>query len=89
MVDSECPKIVTMQDRPFYDLHKAVVPLALCMHLTEKGLSIREAVWTARQSKSGFSVSFYWEQTEKVESGKKMNERKKREREEGACLSKN
>ena len=43
-----------MQDGPFSDLHKAGV-LALCMHLTEKGLSLPEAVWTARQSKSGFS----------------------------------
>ena len=38
------PKIIIMQDGPFSDLHKADVPLALCMHLTEKGLSFREVV---------------------------------------------
>ena len=63
-----------MQDGPFSDLHKPGVPLALCMHLTEKGLSLREMVWTARQSKSGFSRNFHWEQTEKVELGKKKKE---------------
>ena len=46
MVDSECPEIVTLQDRPS-DLHKASVRLALCMHLMEKGLCLREADWTA------------------------------------------
>ena len=61
--------VVAMQNGPFSGLHKAGVPLAICMHLTEKGLSLRETVWTARQSKSGFSMSFYWEHTEKVESG--------------------
>ena len=35
-----------MQDC-FSGLRKADVPHALCMHLTEKGLSLREAVWTA------------------------------------------
>ena len=56
-VDSECPEIVTFQDRPFSGLHKAGVPLAVCMHLTEKGLSRREAVWTASQSRSGLSFT--------------------------------
>ena len=49
-----------MQDRPFSDLHKEGVPLVLCMHLLEngieKGLSLQHAVWTVRQSKSGFSI---------------------------------
>ena len=35
MVDSECPSIISLQDGPFSDLHKAGVPLALCIHLTE------------------------------------------------------
>ena len=37
MVDRESPKIVTMQDGPS-DLPKAGVALALCMHLTKRGL---------------------------------------------------
>ena len=79
-MNSECPKIVTMQDGHFSDLHKAGgVPLALCMHLTEKGLSLREAVWTARQSKSGFSLGFYWEETKKVELGKKKSKGEKKQ----------
>ena len=42
-MNSEWPKIVTMQGEPFSDLHKAGgAPLALCMHLTEKGLGFEK-----------------------------------------------
>ena len=75
MVDSECPEVVTLQDGPLFDLHK--VPLALCMQLTEKGLNLREVVWTARQSKSGFYICFYRE-TMKVDLGKQMKKKKKK-----------
>ena len=54
MVDSKFPVIVALQDGPFSNLHKSGVHLALCMHLTEKGLSLLEAVWTARQSSLDF-----------------------------------
>ena len=60
----------------FFDLHWAGDPLALCMHLMEKGLSLREVLWTARQSKSGFSVRFYWEQM----GSPARNEEEKKER---------
>ena len=82
MVDIECPmsKTVAMQDRHLSDCHKAGVPLSLCIHLRNKGLSLGDAVWTARRSKPGFSISFYWDQcktgTEKADSQKKMKKRK-------------
>ena len=78
MVDSECPKIITMQDRPFSDLHKTSIPLALCVHLRDKGLNLGEAVWTARQSKSGFSISFHWG-TNRESGVAQEKEKKKRE----------
>ena len=62
MVDSECPilKIVAIHDGPLSDRLKASVPLSLCVHLRDKGLSFGDTVWTAKQSKSEFS-SFYWD----------------------------
>ena len=59
MENRECLEIVTLQVGPFSDLHMAGVLLALCQHLTEKGLSLREEVWTARQSKSSFSIHIF------------------------------
>ena len=52
---------VSVLDGLNQDLYKAGVPLSLCLHLREQGLSIAGAVWTAKQSKSGFSISFFWE----------------------------
>ena len=36
------------------------VPLPLCVHMQELGLMLGTAQWTAKQSSSGFSVSFFW-----------------------------
>ena len=52
-----------MLDGPFSDLHKAGVPFLLCVHLEDKGLSFKGAVWTARQSKTGFSIWFFLDQS--------------------------
>ena len=45
---------------PYFDLSKAGVPLSLCTHLKELNLHFGNAVWTAKQTKSGFSISFFW-----------------------------
>ena len=42
MVGSECPEIINLQDRHFSDLNKAGGPIELCIHLTEKGLSLQK-----------------------------------------------
>ena len=44
MVDRECPKIVTLQDGPFSDRHKAGVPLELCMHLRKRTNPLRSGL---------------------------------------------
>ena len=36
------------------------VPLPLCIHSQELGVVMDSAQWTAKQSSSGFSVSFFW-----------------------------
>ena len=50
-----CPlKIVAMLDYPLSDLCKAYVSLSLYiyLHFRNKGLSLRDVVWIARQYKS-------------------------------------
>ena len=36
------------------------VPLPLCIHLQELAVRLNSAQWTAKQSSTGFSVSFFW-----------------------------
>ena len=54
-----CSTLVSVLDGHYHDLHKAGVPLFLCVHLKALGLRLNGAVWSARQSMSGFSISFY------------------------------
>ena len=63
MVERLCPNSTLVPDRPFSDLHKAGVPFSLCVHLEDKGLSFKGAVSTARQSKTGFSICFFLDQS--------------------------
>ena len=42
-------------------LHALGAPLPLCIHMQELGLRMaHDALWSSRQSNSGFSVTFYW-----------------------------
>ena len=36
------------------------IPMPLCMHMQELGMNMSDALWTSRQTKSGFSVPFFW-----------------------------
>ena len=61
MVNHECPKyVVSMPDRPFSFLLKAGVPLSLCVHLRDKGLSLGDVVWTVDSPRLEFFPTFYW-----------------------------
>ena len=59
-MDRVCPKdVVSMTDRPFSYLLKAGIPLSQYVHFRDRGLSLGDKVWMARQSKTGFYFSFY------------------------------
>ena len=87
------PKIITMYDRPFPNLHKARGPS--CFEYApnrNKRLILREAVLTVRLLKSGFFKVFIgnklrkWSQErsgvrKEVESGKKWSQERKEEEE--------
>ena len=36
------------------------IPLPVCIHLQDLGLQFEDAQWTAKQSNTGFSISFFW-----------------------------
>ena len=52
--------VVSVLEEPYTSLHKTGVPLTVCHCLQSKGLQLGHALWTATQSQSGFSVSFFW-----------------------------
>ena len=43
----------------FCNLYKAGMPFPVSMHLQDLKLHLGKAVWTAKQSRTGFSVSFF------------------------------
>lgn len=45
--------LVSVLEGPFLDLHKAGMPLPICIHLKYQGLSFGGSVWTAKQTRSG------------------------------------
>ena len=49
---------VCVVDGLHVDLVKTVVPLFLCLLLQQQGLSMDSAQWSAKQTATGFSVSF-------------------------------
>lgn len=57
---TRCSILVSSLDGVSSALSKSGMPLSVCVHLQEKGLHFDKAMWTARQSSSGFSVSFFW-----------------------------
>ena len=62
-MEEKCPITVSVLDKPFYQLHKAGIPLSLFTHMGTKGTMLWESRM-AMQSKSGFSISFLGDQCE-------------------------
>ena len=51
---------VSVLEGPFTVLSEVGVPLPVCISMQSKGLQLDKALWTARQSNGGFSVTFFW-----------------------------
>ena len=51
-------------------------PIALCLQLQTNALKLSEAMWTAKSSGSGFSVSLFWP-TSKVSNVKSQKKRRR------------
>lgn len=76
---------VSVFEGHYVNLNRAGVPISLCLHLKELGLCFGDAVWTAKQSLSGFSISFFWDkrhaaskEVASLESKKKKRKRRRR-----------
>ena len=50
---------VSVLEGPFTVLSEVGVPLPVCISMQSKGLQLDKALWTARQSNGGFSVTFF------------------------------
>ena len=44
----------------FAGLEGVGIPLPVCIHLQDLGLQFGGAQWTAKQSNTKFSISFFW-----------------------------
>ena len=51
--------MVRMKWTPVGNLAR-VLCWCVCAHLQDKGLHLQTAVWTVKQTRSWFSVSFFW-----------------------------
>ena len=51
---------VAVLEKDFASLSELGLPVSLCLHLQEKNLVLREALWNAKATRSGFSISLFW-----------------------------
>ena len=65
---------VVVLEADFGALSRLGLPISLSLQLQQSGLKLEDALWTARSSGSGFSVSLFWP------SEAKSNKRVKRKR---------
>ena len=69
---------VSVLEGAFVGLREVGVPLPVCMHLQDKGARFESAQWTAKQTKSGFSVCFFWPVDEVAVTNPRKPKRRRR-----------
>ena len=52
-------KVVVLENE-FADLCRLGLPVSLSLQLQQSGMKLADALWTARSSRIGFSVSLFW-----------------------------
>ena len=62
------------------ELASAGLPLSVCLRLQELGLPMSAAQWSTRQTKTGFSVSFFWPSSTNVKGGTMASQQRPRNR---------
>ena len=76
---------VSVLEGSFAGLQGVGIPLPVCIHLQDLGLQFEAAQWTAKQSNTGFSISFFWPVQDRSvfgvnRPGKKRRKRRKKAR---------
>ena len=75
---------VAVLEGDFAGLSAAGFPLSLCVQLQRSALKLTDALWTAKSSAGGFSVSFFWPSVpsqlcyDKQEKKKRRRKRKRK-----------
>ena len=75
---------VAVLEGDFAGLSAAGFPLSLCVQLQQSALKLPDALWTAKSSAGGFSVSFFWPSVssqlcyDKKEKKKRRRKRKRK-----------
>ena len=74
------PIRVSVLEGDFAVMSSIGLPLSLCVQLQVSCLKLNEALWTARSTPDGFSVSLFWPAPapEKVDGSKRNKKRKRR-----------
>ena len=66
----------------FASLSALGLPMPLSLQLQQSDLRLNAAIWTAKSSKAGFSVSFFWPVANPDDSEVKSSRKKKRKEED-------
>ena len=69
-----------MLEGDFATLSVAGFPLSLSMQFQTSGLKLSDAMWTAKSSNGGFSVSFFWPSVSSKAATDKEKKQKRRRR---------
>ena len=75
MAESNIRVVVLESD--FAGLSAVGFPLALSFQLQQNALRLSEAMWTAKSTDSGFSISFFWPRGNSQQQGVKKRRRRK------------
>ena len=62
----------------FHALNECGLPLSVCIHLQMCGLHLKNALWTARQTTTGFSVNLFWPSWLPTNNNKRNNNKRRR-----------
>jgi hypothetical protein len=78
---------VAVLEGDYADLCDLGLPLSLSLQLQVQNLKLSGALWSAKASASGFSVSLYWPTTTAPEKARVKKTRRKRKRGKQATSS--
>jgi len=69
------PIKVAVLEGDFAALSLLGFPLGVAIQLQQSNLNLADALWTAKSSNSGFSVSFFWPASDRVQDQEEEEEK--------------
>lgn len=71
---------VVVLEGSFAGLSAVGFPISLSLQLQQNGLKLSEALWTAKSTDSGFSVSFFWSRANSLQHDAEKRKKNRRKR---------